>query len=209
MTPNLRLRPHLSQPGCVSKLRYHTASNRLCLSCFIYQATPDRFIFISLLHEPNRLFQPPVGPRHVKYKHIGMLLHRTSPLSPVFPSTVLTPNDQRLTVPCRLGILPGTRTQLTRVTSPGSQRCMATPMPAQLLMSGTKWTSAPCCTLPTSLPVSRQQVSSWVITCVFNFACCVVKQQLNCMNATAGARCAVLIAAHLVLLCTLTMQAYL
>ena len=55
---------------------------------------------------------------------------------------------------CRLGTLQGTPTQSIQETSPGSLKCMATPTPALLLMSGTRWTLAPCCTQPTSLPVS-------------------------------------------------------
>ena len=63
---------------------------------------------------------------------------------------------------------------------------------------------------PAYFSASKHMTSpSWVITCVFTFACCVVQQQLNCMNATAGARCGLLTAGHLVLLCILTMQAYL
>lgn len=69
-------------------------------------------------------------------------------------NSCLTACECGLLPPCRHGTQLGTHTQSIQETSPGSQRCMATPMPVLLLMCGTRLITPLCCIQHTSLPVS-------------------------------------------------------
>ena len=82
--------------------------------------------------------------------------------------------------PCRHGTPQGIPTRQKQETNPGSQKCMATPMPALLLMSGTRWTSTPCCTQATSFPVSLFAPSAY--WCFARLPC----SWLACSSAAGG-----------------------